>query len=261
VIDVADSIKEIQVADNSISMVYQWQPDAIKKLQAQGKDFFLPADEKERLQAYSERLAVVSQSMNGRTVSLSFFLRPLFQFAQQRTDAGGDPEAENRALLQNLAAFSVGRNINRLIGAKSYPKFGNVRLTLVGRDDLAKHFLVSAAITVSGGSGLANLAGIFKEMDDSRGGSGFSFADLAADRAGVKFAEIASGSTQQARLLQQRLSENFTETDYMPRIDNLPEGIQELEFKRRYKDLDSETYRMVEGEIERRIAACRMFQF
>jgi hypothetical protein len=263
IIELADSVKEIQVSDNSVSVVYQWQPEVIKKLRAQGRDFLLSADERERLQMYNERLAVISQSMNIRTSPLSLVLRPLFQFAQQRTLTGENAEAENQALILTLAAFSVGRNINRFINtdnSRSYPQPRRIKLTLMGRDDLAKHFLVSAAITVSGGSGLANLAGIFKELDDSRGGSGFSFADLAADRAGVKFAEIASGSPQQATLLQQRMSGIFTEADYMPSIDNLPEGIQELEFKRTYKDLDSETYRMVEAEIERRIAACRIYQ-
>jgi hypothetical protein len=263
VIELADSIKDIQVSGNNVSVVYQWQPEVIKKLRAQGRDFLLPASERERLLAYNQRLVEISRSMNGLTVSLAIFMQPLFQFAKTRSLSGGNPEAENRALLLNLAAFSIGRNINRFFDpdqSRSYPTPGRVRLILLGRDDLAKHFLVSAAITVSAGSGLANLAGIFKELDDSRGGSGFSFADLAADRAGVKFAEIASSSSQQAKLLQQRVSGNFNETDFMPRIDNLPEGIQELEFKRTYKDLDSATYRMVEKEIERRIAACRIYQ-
>ncbi len=262
--ELVDSIKEIQVADNSVSVVYQWSPDVIEKLRTQGQDFLIPADEKQRLLIYSERLSTISKSLNGRTVSMSLFLRELFQFAQQRTKAGSKAEAENRALLQNLAAFSVGRNINRFIdtaNSKPLPGYGRVKLTLLGRDDLAKHFLVSAAITVSGGSGLANLAGIYKELNDSQSGSGFSFADLAADRAGVRFAEIASGSSEHAKLLQQRMSDNFKETDFMPRIDNLPEGIHEIEFKLKYKDLDSKTYKMVEGEIERRIAACRVYQF
>ena len=262
-IELADSIKDIQIDENKASVVYQWQPDVIKRSHTRGRDFFLPADERERLRIYNEKLAAISRSLDSRTISISLFLKPLFQFAQQRTISGSKAEAENRALILNLAAFSVGRNINRFFDtdqSRSYPGPGRVKLTLLGRDDLAKHFLVSAAITVSAGSGLANLAGIFKELDDSRGGSGFSFADLAADRAGVKFAEIASSSSQQAKLLQQRVSGNFNETDFMPRIDNLPEGIQELEFKRTYKDLDSATYRMVEKEIERRIAACRIYQ-
>lgn len=263
VIELADSVKNIQVSDQGVSVKYQWQPDLIKKLRAQGQDFLMPPDERERLRIYNERLAIVSQSMNKRAVSLSLFLQPMFRFAQQRVQAGASPEAENRALILNLAAYSVGRNINRLIetdNTRSYPEPRRVTVTLLGRDDLAKHFLVSAAITVSAGSALANFAGVFKEVSDSQDGSGFSFADLAADRAGVKFAEMASSSPQMTKLFQQRMINAFRETDYMPRIDNLPEGIQELEFKRAYNDLDSESYRIIEQEIERRIAACRMYQ-
>jgi len=263
VVDVVHSIKNIQISDSQVSVVYQWQPEALRKLRAQGQDFLLPDNEKERLTAYNQRLATVSGSMNGQTVSLARFFQPLFQYAIERTNSLGQPEAENRALILTLAAYSVGRNINRFIGSQAtnqnFPK-GRVKLTLMGRDDLAKHFLVSAAISVSGGSGLANLAGIFKEMDDSRGGSGFSFADLAADRAGVRFAELAMTSPQNARSLQQQMSDSIVEMDFMPKIDNLPEGIQELEFKHTYKDLDSASYRMVESEIERRITLCRIFQ-
>ena len=45
----------------------------------------------------------------------------------------------------------------------------------------------------------------------------------------------------------------------MPRIDDLPEGIMELEFKHRYRDLDSEAYRLVQDEIDRRLATCRVY--
>ena len=135
-----------------------------------------------------------------------------------------------------------------------------MNLTLIKRHDLAQHFLVSAAIAVSAGSGLANLVGLFKEMDDSRGGSGFSFADLIADRAGVKLGEIAIASSNQAILLQRQMQKPVHEFDFMPRVDQLPEGIMELEFKRKYRDLDSATYRIVNTEIEHRIAACLIYQ-
>jgi len=263
-IELAHSIKNIQIANNAIAVIYQWQPEVIKKIRKQGRDLLLPKQERERLTVYYQKIAQLSQAMNGRNISLADFFRPLFELAQQRTRSDGDAPAENRALLLNLAAFSIGRNMNRIINLSDRTadlRMGKVTLTLLGRDDLAKHFLISAAISVSAGSGLANLAGIFKEMDDSRGGSGFSFADLAADRAGVKFAEIASQTSQQAVLLQQRMRSHIKEFDFMPRIDNLPEGIQQLEFKRRYKDLDSASYRMVEKEIERRIAACRIYRF
>lgn len=261
--NVVHSIKNIQIRAGQVSVVYQWQPETLTKLRAHGSDFLLTDVEKERLNAYNQRLAIISGSMNGQTVSLAQVFQPLFQFALERTNSLGQPEAENRALLLTLAAYSVGRNINRFIGNQAanqnFP-MGRLKLTLMGRNDLAKHFLVSAAISVSGGSGLANLAGIFKEMDDSRGGTGFSFADLAADRAGVRFAEFAIASPQNANWLQQQMSQSTTEMDFMPSVDNLPEGIQELAFKHTYRNLDSASYHLVESEIERRINLCRIFQ-
>jgi hypothetical protein len=261
-IEAYNAIKTIRIFDGSVSLIYQWQPEVIKKLQAQGRDFLLSADEKERLIAYNDQLAVISQKFDGKRVSLTQFLQPLFQFAEQRTMKNRNAGAENRALILTLAAYIVGRNVGKFLGdEKSIPKpqFGRARLTLAGRTDLSKHFLVSAAISVSGGTGLANFAGIFKEMDDSRGGSGFSFADLAADRAGVRFAEIAIASIERAKFVQQQMSNSVMESDFMPGVENLPEGIQELEFKRTYKDLDSATYRIIEDEIERRINMCRIY--
>ena len=91
-------------------------------------------------------------------------------------------------------------------------------------------------------------------MDDSRAGSGFSFADLLADRAGVSLAELALGKN--AGAVQKFMSEQLQEAGYMPGLDNLPEGLMELEFKSRYEDLDSANYALVNGEIERRIGNC-----
>ena len=133
-------------------------------------------------------------------------------------------------------------------------------LTVRGRHDLAQHFTVSAAVTVSAGSGLANAVGLFKELDDSRGGTGFSFDDLLADRAGVRLAELATGTPLSARVLQQRISGELSESDFMPAINNLPPSITELEFKHRYQDLDSEKYGLVDDEIERRIQRCPVYQ-
>ena len=60
--------------------------------------------------------------------------------------------------------------------------------TMRGRHDWAQHFAVSAALAVLIGPQNAEAAGVVKEISDSRGGSGFSFADLSADLAGIQFA-------------------------------------------------------------------------
>jgi len=71
---------------------------------------------------------------------------------------------------------------------------------------------------------------------------------------------MATGTDLQARLLQQRMSGLLPEADFMPEIDALPEGIMELEFKQRYRDLDSKNYKLVEDEIERRLSRCKIYR-
>jgi len=56
------------------------------------------------------------------------------------------------------------------------------------------------------------------------------------------------------------MNQELKETDFMPRVDQLPVSIMELEFERRYRDLDSATYKIVDDEIERRIAECRIYK-
>ena len=133
------------------------------------------------------------------------------------------------------------------------PLHYSVAWTLSGRRDLAQHFAISSAIAVAGGSVLANAIGAYKELDDSRGGSGFSFADLLADRSGVELAEAATGSAAQS---VQRLMANagLRESDFMPSLDELPEGLLEMEFRQGYGDLDDARYGHVKREINTRIA-------
>ena len=284
IIDGFNTIKAIHLDEKKVLLVYQWQPNVVKQLKERGRNLMVPNEERKRLLAYNEQLMKISRTIDGHRSSLIRFLQPLFQMAKERTIAGSDPVAENRAVILTLTIYSIGMDMNRFVRRpprvmnltivepgghektvspkeiKKVPRSQRVKFTLMQRNDLALHFLVSAAITVSAGGGMSDLLGLFKEMDDSRGGSGFSFADLTADRAGVKMAEVAMGPSFRANLLQQQMSEALKESDFMPRVDNLPEGIMELEFKTRYQDLDSESYRMIDDEIERRISACQIYQ-
>ena len=81
------------------------------------------------------------------------------------------------------------------------------RITLRGRNDLARHFWVSAALSVLSDESRSMTVGITKEMMDATpGGSGFSFVDLTADRAGTLFAVAATSNAESARNLQLRIS-------------------------------------------------------
>jgi hypothetical protein len=93
--------------------------------------------------------------------------------------------------------------------------------TILGRRDLAQHFFVSSYLAAAGGTQLAMSSGLMKEMADSNGGSGFSFVDMAANRAGIVFA----GSVLNKRVPLRAIEDGFTVAAYMPNVDELPEGL------------------------------------
>lgn len=261
-----DAIRSASIRGKQLTFIYEWNPDSLLKLHESGKTLLVSREHQQKLVEYTNELMQLLSVLKKNhlpSVSLSRIIRPLFQSAAKQSERSGDPVLENRALLQALSLYVIGEKLDPLVNAdrlKQVKPREDVRLTLWGREDLAKHFLVSAGLAVSAGSKLSRFAGLAKEVDDSNRGSGFSFADLAADRAGEKLGEIAIDSRGQAGRLQEQMGNVKGESEFMPRIDHLPEGIMELEFKKRYTDLDSQTYAMIDEVITRRIGECRVYK-
>jgi len=257
---VFNAVHEVNLENDKLDVTYEWRRELIARLRLKGSQMILSPAQRELLVVYNNRMAEITHLLKHQRVALSQLLRPLFQFAQQRSLAGNDPVAENRALLLITGMYVMRVNLSKVIGDNpSIVRPKGMRLHLLGRNDLMQHFVISAALTVAAGGGIANALGLFKELDDSKGGTGFSFADLLADKAGVRVAEIAIKSPEHAALLQDRMAAIHRDTEFMPPYDHLPEGIAELEFKRRYQHLDSKEYKVVDDEIERRIAAAPVF--
>lgn len=152
----------------------------------------------------------------------------------------------NRALLTAIAMRAVPEYRLRL-GSAAVVRTGRcdagaTELTLAGREDLAKHWAVSAALTASLGSQVARSMGTWKELADStKGGSGFSFVDLAADRSGERFA-IAAVDPQLARPVHVRLGA-ITDEQLLPRaLLSRPEGLDQQAFERDYSATSSPEY-------------------
>jgi hypothetical protein len=116
---------------------------------------------------------------------------------------------------------------------------------------LAQHFFVSAYLTAAIGAEAANAAGLAKEFLDAQGGSGLSFADLAADRAGVRFADGILNKRVPLGLLPQ----TFTAAAFMPGIDGLPEGLSAADVKSQYGAKDDPRFRQQLQKIDGRILA------
>lgn len=122
--------------------------------------------------------------------------------------------------------------------------------TMHGRYDLTQHFSVSCALTALAGEQSARSIGVAKETADSRGGSGFSFRDLAADLAGATFAKHLIDSKIR---LPDIASSFFVET-YLPAVKDLPEGLSEEEFERQFGSTTDKRFHDKMAAIQRRIA-------
>jgi hypothetical protein len=210
---------------------------------------------------YQERLVAVTRDAGvGSRVSLTQILSPLMALAAER-GAAGDPRAESRALIAVIAFYVNGKGLTAIVpSAKEWPRPVVKTVTLNGRTDFPQHFTVSAALAAHAGSPLSDAIGLYKEVDDSRRGSGFSFNDLAADRAGTRFGEVATQSAASARGLQRRVTAGMRESDLMPETADLPEFMPEAEFKRRFGGIGAPAYQRMMQDIERRVAACPLYR-
>ena len=252
------TLSDIQIENGAIAITVRYDQALARRLEARGRDWVLPKTDRIRLDVYHDVL-VTATRMVPKNSSLIFLLKPLFARAAERTALDGDPVEENRAVLVTLALYLSGKDPSRLLGEK-YHSPTSIHPTLAGRRDLAQHFAISAALTGVADSHIANVIGIFKEVQDSQGGSGFSFADLTADRAGVRFAEQAIASATSARDVQRRVASLDVESAIMPSITALPEGLQDPEFRRRFERRDSAAYNVIKDEIERRLNQCDFYR-
>jgi len=125
--------------------------------------------------------------------------------------------------------------------------------SLRGRTDILLHFAVSAALTATSGSGAAGIAGIIKERADMKpGGTAFSFADLLADIAGIRFA-IWVAADPKAHLAQ--VGKDFRGTDACPDPKGEPEGLTEETFAKEYGSVGDARFRKKVAALTDAVAA------
>jgi len=252
-------LEQVRIGDGRLRVSLNWD----REVMGQAQDLVAELADKERLRVYYAKLAeCVGQSQSRRFIGLSALLRPLFTLAKERSEAeGGDAREENRALILVLAAYANGKNLaSAIYPGMETPDLARRGVLLSRRIDAAQHFTASAVLVISGQRAFADMVGLAKEFNDTHGGSGFSFTDLAADRAGASFGKIAVDSEESARKVQATLSENSDESTFMPTIKDLPENLSAEDFAGQYGDTDTPQFLELKKKIEDRIAACRLYQ-
>lgn len=242
-------VQQVTLQPAEIVLDYVWRPEGLRTV-------MLPPADQQRLRAYVDRLVPLVR-LSREAVPLAGLLPPIFELARVRAAAAGGDDAaaalENRTALIALALYATGQSPSRFVQeARGWAQPVPRPVLLRGREDFSMHFLVSAVLAAEGGGRLADAIGLYKEISDSRGGSGFSFNDIAADRAGTRFGQIAANDPKR---LQAELSKGVTDEDFMPGVADLPEFLSEAEFKATYGGVGAPAYERMKADIERRVAS------
>ncbi|MFN3618559.1 MAG: hypothetical protein ACK4TS_11355, partial [Aquabacterium sp.] len=251
------ALSQVNVQDDRLNVTVRWTD----QLQGQTLALVVPAEDWPRLQAYhAQVVAAIERVPPGSRMHpghpLRELLRTAFVLAQQRTMAHGLLPAtegtlpasevayrENRAALVAVALAANKLSLHQLltrVDGQDVPPLPMASVRLNGREDFAQHYTISALMALMVGGRVADTVGLYKEMMDASkadGGSGFSFNDLALNRAGIRLGQRAR---QDAIGLQQRLGGDealVSDDDFIPKVDDLPEFLGRDEFVHRYGGL------------------------
>lgn len=213
---------------------------------------------------HSQRILDAAPRLPPGDARLGAALEVAFASARERS-TGGSAVSENRAALLALGILFGHTGIEHFVGEVldeddrvRARRLGGAKLR--GRADWPRHYLVSAALTVLSAEAPSHAVGLLKEELDAAGGSGFSFADLLADRAGTALALAATADEASAIAMQERLGRGFALDDFFPEASDLPEGLQDADLQARYGGVGGTAYQEVLGEIERRVADCAAYR-
>ena len=207
---------------------------------------------------YIEHLLAVSDELPEGDGRFEGLLQAAFDLAQHRSE-DGDPVLENRAAIYAIGIMLGHWRVEQLNGVVTDERLRSLMrqrtrtVTVRGRGDWVRHFCVSAALAPLSSETASDAAGLLKEELDAGGGSGFSFSDLLADRAGTVLAVAATENERTARKTQKLLAREWDIDAVFPQAADLPEGLSDEELRAQYGGVGGENYRRMIDEIERRL--------
>lgn len=256
--DLLEAVRSVEATPDALTVRYAWTTGLEETVKETGRELVVRSLGKDRLRAHLATLrrhveALIDERGTRVPVPLAVFLQPLFATAVERVEAGAQPVPELRAATLVATFYVLRRDLRELLGPDAGTPVPPIKVVLHGRADLPKHFLVSALLTLFGDRSFADTLGLEKELDDADGGSGFSFADLAADRSGTRLMEKVTRNGDLADLLVRRLAEPLADEDVVPPVADLPEGMDEATFRRIYEAPGSREYEALVQRIDRDI--------
>jgi hypothetical protein len=256
-------VSRMKVEQGKIELVVSRKMELVHQLAGQ----FQSEEDQERAEAARQTLEHWLAHTRLQTVaeedSFVVVVRELFQSARAVSSTQSASDQNQTALLAGGIALGhpriakvIGIELSAELAANLQAQAKAVRC--YGRQDLVQHFWLSASLATAMSSRVSNFAGRAKEeMDSGAGGSGFSFADLQADRAGVRLAEAASPQ-KFAQQVQQLIAGEWHLGDLLPNPQGLPEGITQAELQRDYGGAYGALYKEQILIIEKRLDQCKL---
>ncbi len=245
------TVKRIKITPDYLTLNYHFEADNDNSSSIS----LLPIDKKV-LAIYQQKIIKITKAHNPAwRLSLATLLQPLFEIALQRSTLTTAIN-ENKMLIIAVSHYVNQSEIQRYLPSNDkyyYAAF------LYKRQDMAKHFMTSALLTTMGNSSLAIMIGQEKELRDAKLGHGFSFIDLAGDRAGIYFGNMAIDNPESARRLQKLMAKIKDYRDFMPEVRDLPENISDKVFKNKFGSVYSESYLLMLKKIDSRITALPIY--
>lgn len=254
-----EAFRKIGISQDGIAVTYYWQ--GWGDSQDDRLSFSAPFFDQQalaRLLHYHTFLNQINQQSSVQSIPLSEVLTKLMQ-ETARDPSNNNTREEIRAAIL-ITAFHVLQLPLKFLSpeAAKWPPPARANITLDGRFDFAMHFISSAAIAAYTDTILSDAIGLFKELEDSRSGSGFSFNDIAANRAGTSFAARIMISQYSAQKMRTTILAGIDDSDLMPYWADLPEHLPEQTFLAKFGGTHTATYQEVMEKIERRVSSLKL---
>ena len=268
----AQAVQRVELSPAGLSLQLYPPLEMAERLRRQ----VLPDVDMAALQRHHARLAQVLQQPElppKGALPLSTLLGPLLAYAQSQahlpahdasmpmhagltphTRGTGKVAQHNRLALLAVTLYAFKLEPRWLAPQLDWPALPQRDITLRGRHDHALHYLLSATLVMGANRALADALGLYKELADAGDprSSGFSFDDIAADKAGTALGQRALLEPHKlAQLLPLMIDDVFL----MPAVDGLPTGLNAAQFQQQFGDVDSPRFAAQMAEVERRVQA------
>lgn len=253
-LDRTQMVRAVGFTPERLTLQYDWHPEMLDRLSGG----MIAADTLPLVLAAQEALVRYAAAQPRRQpLRLAEVLTHLLRTMPTEH---AEPLAQHRAVILAVAAYVNGQSIRDPADVSTAPRPTLRRVHLRGRADLSQHFMTSAALAIQSTDALSNLVGWYKELADANGGSGFSFADMTANRAGIRFARLATENLTNAQYLQSAAQAGLTEADLMPPVDQLPEGLSQAQFDVQLGSDQRREYQRLIEQIDRTIEALPLYR-